>query len=128
MVVRAAAAAMVNAVLLVTLCVSCVFVCGVQLLHKAPTLNTFLQEIMQEILQDVSVVTQNDYFFPANEILHDFLQKLIFAPVGRKLVFAGNTCRKICRKKLSPFPPRPSTPPSTIINSSEGPMTAMMTR
>ena len=34
MVVRATAAAMVNAVLLVILCVSCVFVCGMKLLHK----------------------------------------------------------------------------------------------
>lgn len=33
MVVRAAAAAMVIAVLYVILCVSCDFVCGVQLLH-----------------------------------------------------------------------------------------------
>jgi len=81
---------------------------------KALTLNTFFQEIMQEISQDVSVVTQNDYFFPANEILHDFLQKLIFAPVGRKISF----CRKhlqenLQEKTLSP----PPTPPSTIMST-----------
>jgi hypothetical protein len=33
MVVRASVAAMVIAMLLVILCVSCVFLCGVQLLH-----------------------------------------------------------------------------------------------
>jgi hypothetical protein len=66
-------------------------------------------------------------FFPANEILHDFLQKLIFAPVGRKISFCRKHLQENLQEKTLSLPP-PSTPPSTIINSSEGPTTAMMTR